>query len=556
MAERNSGDGSLLGWGGGQSPLVNVKDECVLEPGSEEQPVLLAAGSEGKLFVLAPEFLRAKEKGLFEPATAKGVVELGPGGTGCPTATNGSAVTVSENGVQVPEAEALLAEKEVQISTKIAQADALSAEWTIENKATKVKAVEKPNPLQFEVGGLEEMLLQHPLLKHTFSAPGEYRVTIKALTDDLATPEIQTATRTLTVDAAPAITTQPTAQIGEEGGTATFTAEASGFPEPSVQWEVSTNEGKNFTEVSKGTSRTLKLEGLSASQSGFEYRARFQNTIAGEVHKAITSAATLTVTAKSSKEEAPSVTQQPESRTVTEPEKANFTAKASGSPAPTIQWEVSTDGGSTFAPDVADSGNTTTTLTLNSTSTSESGRQFRAVFTNKLGKKASNAARLTVNERASELPAELPKESPKPPVENPGGGGVLHEQTVKPAPVPTAMVAGATFKVSPSGLTAVKVTCPAGETRCEGTVTLSTLTAVATRARSAKAKRAILTVASGSFSVAGGVVQTVKLHLSASARKLLAKSHVLRVKATVLAHDPAGARHTQTQVLTLRLSKH
>jgi hypothetical protein len=45
------------------------------------------------------------------------------------------------------------------------------------------------------------------------------------------------------------------------------------------------------------------------------------------------------------------------------------------------------------------------------------------------------------------------------------------------------------------------------------------------------------------------------LHLSAKARSLLARSHVLRARATVLAHDPAGASHTAVVTVTLKLAK-
>jgi hypothetical protein len=81
-------------------------------------------------------------------------------------------------------------------------------------------------------------------------------------------------------------------------------------------------------------------------------------------------------------------------------------------------------------------------------------------------------------------------------------------------------------------------------------VTLRTISAVKA---SAKAKKAILTLASGSFSVAGGQVRSITLHLSSTARRLLASAHSLKVKATVSAHDPAGASHSQLSTLTLRL---
>jgi hypothetical protein len=46
---------------------------------------------------------------------------------------------------------------------------------------------------------------------------------------------------------------------------------------------------------------------------------------------------------------APSITTQPANATVTAPAAASFTAAATGTPTPTYQWEVSTDGGSTWS---------------------------------------------------------------------------------------------------------------------------------------------------------------------------------------------------------------
>ena len=69
-----------------------------------------------------------------------------------------------------------------------------------------------------------------------------------------------------------------------------------------------------------------------------------------------------------------------------------------------------------------------------------------------------------------------------------------------------------------------------------------------------KSKKAILTLASGSFVVAGGQVKAVSLHLSAKARTLLAHVHVLRASATLIAHDSSGATHTTTSIVTLRVA--
>ena len=57
------------------------------------------------------------------------------------------------------------------------------------------------------------------------------------------------------------------------------------------------------------------------------------------------------------------------------------------------QWQVSIDGGNTFT---NIDGATSTTLTLNTTTASENGDLYRAVFTNFLGSATTTAALLTI----------------------------------------------------------------------------------------------------------------------------------------------------------------
>ena len=91
-----------------------------------------------------------------------------------------------------------------------------------------------------------------------------------------------------------------------------------------------------------------------------------------------------------------SVTLNPISQTVTYgTASVIFSATASGTPAPTVQWQVSTGGGP-FA-DIG--GATNTTLTILNPTVAMSGNQYRAVFTSSCapGTATSTAATLTVN---------------------------------------------------------------------------------------------------------------------------------------------------------------
>lgn len=90
---------------------------------------------------------------------------------------------------------------------------------------------------------------------------------------------------------------------------------------------------------------------------------------------------------------APSVTLQPVSTTVCAGNLASFTSTATGSPAPTVQWQRSTvAGGSTYA---NITGATSTTYTF-STVAGDNNFNFRAIFTG-TGSVTSSVAALTVN---------------------------------------------------------------------------------------------------------------------------------------------------------------
>src|SRR5262249_48981207 len=92
----------------------------------------------------------------------------------------------------------------------------------------------------------------------------------------------------------------------------------------------------------------------------------------------------------------PSVTTNPSNQTVTYGvASVSFTAAASGNPAPTVQWQVSTGGPFSDIP-----GATSTTYTINNPTVSLSGNQYRAVFTNTCNgtqTATTSAATLTVN---------------------------------------------------------------------------------------------------------------------------------------------------------------
>lgn len=207
----------------------------------------------------------------------------------------------------------------------------------------------------------------------------EYRA---VFTNSLGTATTQAAT--LTVERVPSMTHQPSSATVEEGNNATFEASASGIPEPTVYWQVSTNGGKTWTSIAGATSDQLVLSHVTRAMTEYEYRAVFENA-AGLV---VSDAVTLAVV------RFPSVSKQPVSVGVNEGHNASFEAAATGFPAPTVQWEVSSNAGADWSP-IA--GATSGTLTVSDATAAMNGWEYRAVFTNTAGSVTSNAATLTVS---------------------------------------------------------------------------------------------------------------------------------------------------------------
>ena len=89
------------------------------------------------------------------------------------------------------------------------------------------------------------------------------------------------------------------------------------------------------------------------------------------------------------------VTTNPSSQTVNAGATVSFTAAASGTPTPTVQWQVSTNHGASFS---NTSGPTSTSTTYAFTPiASQSGDLYRAAFSNAVATVYSAAATLTVN---------------------------------------------------------------------------------------------------------------------------------------------------------------
>ena len=92
-----------------------------------------------------------------------------------------------------------------------------------------------------------------------------------------------------------AVTRNPISQIASAGNPVTFVAAGSGLPTPTVQWQVSTDAGVTFSDLSGATSTTLTFT-TTQNENGYAYRAVFTNS-AGT---ATSTPATLTVNTQQS----------------------------------------------------------------------------------------------------------------------------------------------------------------------------------------------------------------------------------------------------------------
>lgn len=94
---------------------------------------------------------------------------------------------------------------------------------------------------------------------------------------------------------------------------------------------------------------------------------------------------------------APVITQQPADKTTAPPEPATFSVSFTGSPAPTVQWQLSTNGGATWTSiSGATSASYTTGDGVFGTGARNNLRQYRAVLINASGSVTSNAATWSV----------------------------------------------------------------------------------------------------------------------------------------------------------------
>ena len=185
------------------------------------------------------------------------------------------------------------------------------------------------------------------------------------------------------VPQSPWIYTQPAGATVLLGQPARFSVTVGGYPQPGCRWQISTDDGVSWNDLS-GTApyggaatQTLTITGVAGTMDGCQFRCVVTNALGSATSKAVT----LTV------HETPVFTIQPVNQTVLPGATATFTAEASAIPPPTYQWQVSENGGSTWASltDTAPySGTATGTLTITGATAAMAGYQYQCLASNSL----------------------------------------------------------------------------------------------------------------------------------------------------------------------------
>ncbi len=152
-----------------------------------------------------------------------------------------------------------------------------------------------------------------------------------------ATGIATSASFNLTDQTAPVVTSSPSNQSVILGNPASFSASATGTPNPSVQWQIETPGTTTFSNISGATSTPYSFT-PAPSDDGDQFQAVFTNP-AGS---ATSNAASLQVLY------APIITTEPESTGFNPGDLVTFTAAAASDPGSTVVWQQSANGGTNW----------------------------------------------------------------------------------------------------------------------------------------------------------------------------------------------------------------
>jgi sugar lactone lactonase YvrE len=196
--------------------------------------------------------------------------------------------------------------------------------------------------------------------------------------------------------------TQPVDQAVLVDGGARFMVLIDAADEPTLRWQVSTDGGGAWANVSDtaayagAATNVLTLVNSTLAMTGRQFRCVAANASG----TAVSQTATLTVS-----QTLPAFQLQPVSAGAVRRGNLSFRVEVTGAPVPTLQWQLSTNGGGTWT-DLLDqtiyrddainyTGTKTPTLGLSGVLPAADGNQYRCVATNGAGSTISAVATLT-----------------------------------------------------------------------------------------------------------------------------------------------------------------
>ncbi len=188
---------------------------------------------------------------------------------------------------------------------------------------------------------------------------------------------------------APTISVQPADTSTVAGSAATLSVTASGT-DIGYQWQSSSDGGTSWRDIAAATQASHTTPATSAADNG----KRFRVIVSAGGISVTSSAVTLSVTDAAV---AVAITVQPFDQSVTAGSAAAFTAAATGTPAPNLQWQRSTDGGASWS-NIADA--SASTHNTGPTGLAQNGERYRLVASNGSSSATSNAALLSVTAAA------------------------------------------------------------------------------------------------------------------------------------------------------------
>ena len=211
-------------------------------------------------------------------------------------------------------------------------------------------------------------------------------------------PSVNSNSALLTVNIPPVLNIQPPASVAVCNGQGTSLGLTAAGTSLNYQWQLSTDGGVTYNNLTNAgiysnvTAASMSITSTTTGMNNYRYRC----LISGACTPAVTSnAVILTVNT------AVVVTNNPANYILCENSNASFKVTATGS-SPTYQWQVSTNGGSTFT-DVINggiySGAATSVLSLSGVTASLNNNQYRCIVmgATSCGNVTSTAATLFVN---------------------------------------------------------------------------------------------------------------------------------------------------------------